>query len=331
MNRSSLFKLSASFLSVSLTTSLLTGCVGAPPERSMQTAYHDTPKNYVPASRAPVSSNATSSSHADTMQGASATLVSSNPAESSDIEKAFTDYLKTSQPKTIKGQGFMTIPYDAYKRPVLYCAPLMSCNIYLQKGETVNGAALGDNLRWKLDQIQGPDDRVLIVFKPTSANIATNLTIATNKRIYQFGLISKVDAVPVSVSFWYPHDMQLALSAKKAKAKASADQTLATTNKPYVAVNQMNFGYTLSGDQPSWSPTEVFDDGTKTYIKLPPMTDRTNLPVLYVYRNHQMAMINYRYHRPYIIVDGLFAKAELMDGKGSNKSAVDIINHSMGS
>jgi len=91
-------------------------------------------------------------------------------------------------------------------------------------------------------------------------------------------------------------------------------------------VNNLNFNYELEGDNPPWTPDQVFDDGNKTFIRMPTITDRTDLPVLYIYKNGAQAMVNYRYKRPYMIVDGLFWKAAMISGKGSNKVEVDILN-----
>ena len=76
----------------------------------------------------------------------------------------------------------------------------------------------------------------------------------------------------------------------------------------------------------SWAPTRVFDDGAKTFIQMPAISDRLDLPVLYILRNKQIALVNYRYKKPYYIIDGLISKAFLISGKGSGQQRVEIDN-----
>ena len=58
-------------------------------------------------------------------------------------------------------------------------------------------------------------------------------------------------------------------------------------------------------------PTEIFDDGTRTYI-LMPQSNKYDLPVLYnVDYENKMTLVNYRIKNGYIIADRVFRKARL--------------------
>lgn len=313
------------------TLSLLVGC--APMSHPINLGY--SPDTYVRADATAsdeVASRITVPTDRGHLQGV---LTSASFTRSPELMKAYKTYMRTGNAKAIRGNGFITLPYNRYKRPIMQCAPLQVCQIVLEKNEIPNGVSLGDSMRWKVDKmyegVRGNGSWVIIL-KPTALHIATNLMISTNKRIYNFGLVSKQGESPV-VNFWYPHDMvQMAKSAAeiaKANARLRDQDTISqrpALNGTVLNTEDLNFNYIRQGDTPPWTPTQVFDDGNKTFIRMPPATDRTALPVLFVYRNKQQALVNYRYKRPYMIVDGLFAKAALISGKGDNKVEVDIIN-----
>lgn len=77
--------------------------------------------------------------------------------------------------------------------------------IEFAKGEEVQTISFGDSYAWKVTPL---GNRLFI--KPLERNIRTNMTIITNKRVYQFDLVSKEpidgeekDLVYV-VRFFYP-------------------------------------------------------------------------------------------------------------------------------
>ena len=74
-------------------------------------------------------------------------------------------------------------------------------------------------------------------------------------------------------------------------------------------------------------PLQVFDDGHKTYIRMPSITAQIDLPVLYILRRHSMQLVNYRYKAPYYVIDALFKRAVLVSGKGHDQIKVIIDNH----
>lgn len=78
-------------------------------------------------------------------------------------------------------------------------------HIEFSKGEFIETLSLGDSYAWKITPVA---NRLFI--KPMEKNVYTNMTIITNKRIYQFDLVSKEfeedsekDLV-YTVKFYYP-------------------------------------------------------------------------------------------------------------------------------
>ena len=285
----------------------------------------------------------------------SADLVTGDAYSTPEIKKVFQEYMHNGTPQSIKGDGFITLPYNKYKRPIIQCAPLQVCQIKLQRNEILNDVAIGDSQRWMPEKIyEGtPDDGSwIVILKPIEYGIATNLSITTDRRVYNLGLLSAKEDQPIEspmVDFWYPSEMadHVISNAEIQKAKLNNDGTnVLSSNKrtgTYTDIKNLNFKYSMTGDNPEWKPSQIFDDGNKTFIRMPPMTDRVNLPILYVYKNDKQQMINYRYKRPYIIYDGLFDKAVLITdveegsfwgkvtfglfGDKPHKTEVDIVNN----
>jgi type IV secretion system protein VirB9 len=78
-------------------------------------------------------------------------------------------------------------------------------HIEFAKGETVQTISLGDSYAWKITPL---DNRLFI--RPLEKDIHTNMTVITNKRSYQFDILSKElefgeekDLV-YQVKFYYP-------------------------------------------------------------------------------------------------------------------------------
>ena len=59
---------------------------------------------------------------------------------------------------------------------------------------------------------------------------------------------------------------------------------------------------------------------------MPAMAARTELPVLYISRNHEKQLVNYRYRAPYFMLDSLFERAYLIAGTGRKQTKVIIDN-----
>jgi type IV secretion system protein VirB9 len=127
------------------------------------------------------------------------------------------------------------------------------------------------------------------------------------------------------VNFYYPEET-LASALQKNYQQQENEISQSVSSSPVTDVNHLNFNYKLSGDSPEWRPIRVFDDGTKTFIEMPPISERMDLPVLYITKERQLQLVNYRYRRPYYIVDSLFKNAYLISDKGHEQVRVEIHN-----
>jgi type IV secretion system protein VirB9 len=83
-----------------------------------------------------------------------------------------------------------------------------------------------------------------------------------------------------------------------------------------IALENVHFGYAITGATPPWRPVRAFDDGARVYIEFPKDLSTTEAPPLFVVgKGGQAQLVNYRVHRNYYIVDGLFDVAELRLGE----------------
>lgn len=137
-----------------------------------------------------------------------------------------------------------------------------STAIQFAPGETVDGIALGDSLAWEV----APRANYVFV-KPREQKPATNMTVVTNLRSYQFWL----DARPgqtrgrssemyFAVKFRYPdEDRKVAqAAADRARTEAALKTSPAPQNWNYWACGAMRI-----------RPTEAYDDGRFTYLRFP--------------------------------------------------------------
>lgn len=208
----------------------------------------------------------------------------------------------------------------------LYTAPGQVTDIALQEGEQLVGpgpVAAGDTTRWIIGDTlsgAGAGQRVHILVKPTRTGLATNLVINTDRRTYHVELRSVPDTYMASVSWTYPQDALIAIGARARIAAATAGDV------PGVDLEALNFRYRIEGDRVAWRPVRVFDDGHQVFIELPPGIGQADLPPLFVLgAKGQGELVNYRLRGRYLIVDRLFAGAELRLASGKSEKRVRIL------
>jgi type IV secretion system protein VirB9 len=203
----------------------------------------------------------------------------------------------------------------------LYAAPERVTDIALQPGETVTSVAAGDTVRWTVGDTtsgSGENRRTHILEKPFSAGLATNLIVATDRRVYHIEMQSRAGAAMAAISWTYPKDELIAIRHQQAEAAAA---------KPIaagLAVERLDFDYTISGDKPEWRPLRAFDDGRQVYIEFPASIAVGEAPPLFMVGDDGKGqLVNYRVAGRYYIVDRLFGAAELRLG-GKKQKVVRI-------
>jgi type IV secretion system protein VirB9 len=192
----------------------------------------------------------------------------------------------------------------------LYTAPGQVSDIALERGESLVSVAAGDTARWVIGDTSsgaGSERRIHILVKPSSAGLATNLVIATDRRAYHLELQSSPKAAMMSIAWTYPEDPLLAV-----KGAAAVDAVVTSG----VALDAIDFDYRIEGDRPPWRPIRAFDDGHQVFIQFPPTLSEGEAPPLFVTGEGGRAeLVNYRMRGHYYVVDRLFAAAELRLGE----------------
>ena len=151
---------------------------------------------------------------------------------------------------------------------------------------------------------------VLRRMERTRADLITNLIINTDRRTYHLELRATETTYMASVSWVYPQDQLIALRQQNAAAAASAP--IATG----VDINALNFRYRIEGDTPPWRPLRAFDDGRQVFIEFPTRIAQGEMPPLWVIgAEGDGQLVNYRVQGNHMIVDRLFAAAELRLGQ----------------
>jgi type IV secretion system protein VirB9 len=200
----------------------------------------------------------------------------------------------------------------------LYAAPERVTDIALQPGEVVISVAAGDTVRWTVGDTTsglGATKRVHILVKPFAAGLSTNLIITTDRRAYHVQLESTAATAMAALSWTYPQDELIAIRRAAEQEKAAAPVA------SELAVEQLNFGYTITGDTPLWRPLRAFDDGRQTFIEFPASIAVGEAPPLFVLgESGDAQLVNYRVSGRFYVVDRLFAAAELR--LGEKKQAV---------
>jgi type IV secretion system protein VirB9 len=215
--------------------------------------------------------------------------------------------------------------------PTVVCAPLRVCLIELEAGEKIVGEPhIGDSVRWNISPAMygtGEQATAVIILKPQMPGLDTNLLITTDRRAYYLRLISKPEDYVARVAFAYPED-----DTRKWQQQVAAEQALAKQEKhsaeippAMIAIENVNFDYTIRGGDEHIRPVRVFDDGAKTYIQMPPELQHREAPVLLVVgKDGKGEMTNYRVKDQTYIVDRLFDHANLVLGSGKKAQKVEI-------
>jgi type IV secretion system protein VirB9 len=87
-----------------------------------------------------------------------------------------------------------------------------------------------------------------------------------------------------------------------------------------VDIAALNFRYRVEGDRPPWRPLRAYDDGRQVFIEFPSGIGQGEMPPLFVVgAEGDGELVNYRVRGSHMIVDRLFAAAELRLGAGEQQ------------
>ncbi len=214
-------------------------------------------------------------------------------------------------------------PYSPGALYQIYASPGQITDIALEPGEQLTGSgplAAGDTVRWIVADTEsgnGDTRRVHIMVKPTRPAIETNLVVNTDRRTYLIELRSREKPYMPSVAWYYPED-------RSSRSKAFPPMPVIPQ------MGQRRYRYVIEGDNPPWRPVNAYDDGRKVYIEFSPGIGQGEMPPLFVVgQDGRPELVNYRVYRNVLIVDRLFAAAELRLG-ADNQQKVRIVRNDGG-
>ena len=227
--------------------------------------------------------------------------------------------------------GFVRFLYGA-TLPTVVCAPLQVCDLALQPGEVVSAVNVGDKVRWNISPaISGSAAGQIthLIVKPYDAGLTSSMTIQTDRRTYAIKLVSTQRQWMPLVAFNYPDDMQNQWSGYRASVGFSASMSASMSGVGNPA--NLDFGYRISGDKPSWRPLRVYSDGARTYIQFAQQIAFGSAPTLVGlgddggwFSSPTQQQVNYRIFGDRYVVDKVLDRAELISGVGGSQTRVRI-------
>jgi len=225
-------------------------------------------------------------------------------------------------PTPVSGEARMvTFDYDEDRIYKVLIRPKNSTQLKFGAGETVTYVSAGDRSDFV---VTVPASRTFLEVKPKWDAVSTNLLVVTTLRTYHIDLQSTGEGRKwyTRVAWNYEDAAGLDASARppgsggsdpsfvhRADAAAGADVV-----SRGIDLARMHTGYTLEGDA-AFRPTQVFDDGTHTYIRLPEQLQE--LPALFMLTadTGETALVNYAVSEPWLVVQRTMDRFLLQLGK----------------
>ena len=240
----------------------------------------------------------------------------------------------------LRRDGVVRFPFGEYQ-PEVICQPQQLCDIELQTGEDINGIAIGDSVNWNEEDkglpviYSGTSGNLTphLVLKPNRGGLDTSLMVTTSRRTYMLKLKSALNGYVARVGFYYPNEMiQRYENNKQDIRNQGNNEAVGVSKTPQgitVDLSKINSKYTIDGDNYSWKPTQVYDDGTHVYIQMPVDVDARSLPGLCVIPDGddtetKCQYVNWKYDNHIYIIDELFNKVLLMNGYGDYQQTITI-------
>ena len=243
-----------------------------------------------------------------------------------EIDKQTDNYINNGQADVItRPDGTILYPYGLAEVN-LTTKRMMYSKIVLQEGEKIMSAAAGDTTRWNLlpNYIGDTTNYTPVVLvKPFMGGLQTSLSIITNRRDYDITIQSVYsgDYMP-RIGFYYPQDkadsIKVGLSPDKIENNPS--------QQPKINIENIKYDYRIKGNQKlSWYPKSVFEDGNKVFIRMSDHVERSQLPIfMTIDRSGQTEVVNYRYFKPYYVVDTIFEQGVLILGTEKYRQIIEI-------
>jgi type IV secretion system protein VirB9 len=271
--------------------------------------------------------------HAQGLMAVGPQLAGSPVPREDPVESAFREFEGTGAARVIhpdREGAYLLFPFG-YERPVVHCPRLNACMIALEPGERLTDDPMaGDTERWTIGtSVMGSREQsLLVIVKPQDCDLATNLLIPTDRRVYEMALTSdrcsgrgREEAYTRRVKFWYPDAMRAEQEEERARL-ASAPAREASLNHEY----RVDRGPWWHRKHYPWMPQDVYDDGVRTYVVLPAGARGEEMPLLYSLDGDERQVLNYAMRGDTLVADRVLRRAALVVGSGHGERSVEIGN-----
>lgn len=205
----------------------------------------------------------------------------------------------------------VVFPFDANDTYTVLARPKSVTDISIHPDENIIAMAVGDSAQWVISKTTGH-----VFIKPIRPDIATTATIVTDRRTYQLTLRASPEDGKFyqRVSWDYP-DIVIFQQEQAARAKASFDaervRLESTVVTPNVAIEKLNFDYTIKGEA-DFKPQQVFDDGKFTWIR---MSAAQEMPAVFLKSESGDAeLLNYNMRGQFLVIQRLVPRLLLKSG-----------------
>ena len=218
----------------------------------------------------------------------------------------------------------VSFEFDPDQSYLILTRPKSVTLIQMAPNESVVTAVAGDTVNFS---VVVSLSRNYVMVRPKYEGLVTSLTLVTSERSYPLTLRSTKESVGKwyqRVRWMYPLETEqeefaqkdpLALKSREVGKPVSnneekaqlglipkdAIQTLPTT---LINIEHLNTSYSMEGEAP-FRPLVVFDDGQRTYLKMP--LGMQTLPALFAQEKGVSQLVNYTLSQQHIVVQGLHA------------------------
>lgn len=190
--------------------------------------------------------------------------------------------------------------------------------------EKIQNISIGDSVAWQV--VPNKVGNILFV-KPVEERATTNMTVITDRRIYNFELTSgqahspKDGRITYMLKFSYPQDSILDFTSDE----TGTQSFVPASNRPFApssisptgrissvgAPRDLNFDYSYKGED-NLAPSTVFDNGEFTFFKF---SNQTDLPAIFeVDQDRNESVVNYHLENGYVVVESLGRQFTLRHG-----------------
>ncbi|MFN7695037.1 MAG: TrbG/VirB9 family P-type conjugative transfer protein [Burkholderiales bacterium] len=238
------------------------------------------------------------------------------------------------QPTSVTGEARMvTFPYDEDRTYLVLVRPRNNTHLRFAPTERVTYVSAGDSQAFI---VTVPKSREFVEIKPKFENVTTNLLVVTTERQYHIDLQSTAEGKKwyMRVAWQLGTSEQVDETQQAAEQRTARQASAARPGAAAVAVEEedllsnvdpakLRFGYSVQGDA-SFRPSQVFDDGTHTYVRMP--EGLQELPALFMRTpdSDDVALVNYSVRPPYLVVQRTMEKFTLKLGKAEVKVERDV-------